>query len=264
MATMVLENKEISMRPAHSVASITTAIALLLLGTGNAFAVTMKAVLTGTISSGGPYFTQNYDDAFFGDVPNGVLEGEPARFTVTYDVTGLDPQGDEGYGPKNPIRSAKIQVGSFSDPKKVFEFSIANFGGVYLGTSYAFGPPFSNLLIAFRSGDILFQLSIGSSDFGTRENPARILSGPRSLTEIVTINGDNVGSLGYFHFRIFENSAPMSRGTALLETAEFSRVEDMPPSIVPVPHALPLLASALIAFGALASRKRNRRECALG
>lgn len=246
------------MRPAQSVASITMAIVLLLLGAGNALAVTMKAVLSGTFTD--QFIT--YDYGVFGDGSEGTLTGLPFRITFLYSIDDIDINtggiGGVSYGTVDPITSAILQAGNLADPTKSYNFETDQSGEVRLNDQ-------SNALIMLFSSsqsvlnrNYYFNIFIVTFISATYTNKdGELYKGPQNLSESFVLIGDTGFPIGGFGFVIYDKSQSgyVSYGTAYIDRLEITNADDVPPSIVPVPHALPLLASALVAIGAFATRR---------
>jgi hypothetical protein len=260
VANKLPQNRGLTMKSAQTAFSVAMAIALLVLGASNALAVTMKAVMSGTFDD---RFI-NYDYGVFGNGSEGSLSGLPFRITFLYDLENLDLNtggfGGIWYGAVDPVKSAILQVGDFDDPTKSYDFDADQYGEIRLNDKT------SNFMLLFDSFQTVFHqnnyyktfisASIRSNYPDKRGNFYR---GPNTLSEPISLVGDNGFPIGGVGFVIYDKSQGgyVSYGTAYIDRLEITNADDVPPSIVPVPHALPLLASALIAFGALRCRVRN-------
>jgi hypothetical protein len=240
--------------------SAAMAIAFLVIGASNALAVTMKAVLSGKFDD--RFIT--YDYGVFGNGSEGSLSGLPFRITFLYDLDGLDVTvGGVFYGTSDPFKRAALQVGDFSDPTKSYEFDADQFGDLRINDIDISNGLLFNVYKKLSHPTTYIQALINPTFVDKNGNTYRI---PKTLAEPIFLIGDNGFPIGGVGFVIYDKSQGgyVSYGTSYIDRLDITNADDMPPSVVPAPHALPLLASALIAFGALAFSRRSSRQGNLG
>jgi hypothetical protein len=229
------------------------ALASLLVSMSSVMAVTMKAVITGNEL----YDTTGGLRDYFPDVD----EGTKYEVTFIYELTNLDSKyggiGGFYYGTLNPIKSAKLKVGDTSPKGKSYEFATnVKFG--HVTSIYKDERKQLFMLIVrlsennFNEDYIYFYIATGVTD-----RDGKYYTTPEFLSTPFNLIADPDYPIGVF-YALKNNSSDNSfdfyvQGDVYSITV--SRLEEVSVTPVPLPGALPLLASVCFGFAMVARRR---------
>ena len=217
-----------------------TAIAsLVLFGASNANAVTMKLTFNGTVSSSGDFDIYNT----FGT--GGSLAGQSATMSFLYNAN-IGDSYLAGISP-SPVYSMSLTINGNSFTTSKGANGVGDFGA---GGS-ALRNDIFNVLVAW--GDVTY--SNPSSVFNRTGFYAGAIFGTffsPDLTTSFSKSGLNCADCGSFiAFRGNPSGTDYFLGKLNIDSASLS--------VVPVPAALPLLATAIVGLGAVGARRRKRK-----
>jgi hypothetical protein len=229
-------------------------------------ALPMKAVWTGTVGGiiDGTRGDVNDPTHVFGGDSRDALTGATFTFTEIFDPDTLGskrnttPTLDEVGGGSvyylnapSPILSSMLEINGHTE----------TFDGNYRGAVSFQSIPNSNDV--YTVSDHYFFYGNGDGDTSTIFLIGYALAGvPNNLNTPYSLVFDRPGNGGYFEFNHYVNAATsyytkFSRGSLNPASVTFSNVNVV--SAVPIPAALPLLATGLGAMGVFASRKRRSK-----
>ena len=226
-----------------------------------ASAVTIKAVYTGTVSSGTEFNITDQSGMFGLGTGADVLNDQaftltftynPSLFGVVHEVTPTSNVARGGPfdipGSQSPIYNAELLINGVT--KKIFS-NAAGFVGNYnpsSGYNNAFHSTFSQYI------DANFNVTENTVDGGIGDIDLLI---PLRLEKPYHVVLDTLLSLsnGHFDFNVFDDNL----GDYSVHTFGTFSATELTVSTVPLPGALPLFAAGLIGLGAV-SKKRAQRK----